>query len=77
MKMTVSEYRIENTAKLIKLGERQISITVTLSRIEKHLEQLNGKTGKNSDDIIRFKAWGALAIFIIPITVSIIMRLII
>jgi len=40
--MSVSDYRNETTAKLVKLDERQISIFKTLQRIEKHLEKLNG-----------------------------------
>ena len=74
--MTVNEYRNETTAKLVKLDERQITIFKTLCRIEKHLEKLNGKTSKNSDEIIKFKTWGSVALFVIPIIVTIIMRLI-
>ena len=44
--MNVNDYRNETTAKLVKLDERQISIFKTLQRIEKHLEKLNGQTGK-------------------------------
>jgi|TARA_R110000787_G_scaffold108553_1_gene216961 hypothetical protein len=74
--MTVNDYRNETTAKLVKLDERQISIFKTLQRIEKHLEKLNGQTSKNSDTIIMFKTWGSVALFVIPITITIIMRLI-
>ena len=74
--MTVNEYRNETTAKLVKLDERQITIFKTLCRIEKHLEKLNGQTSKNSDTIIMFKTWGSVALFVIPITITIIMRLI-
>ena len=74
--MTVNEYRNETTAKLVKLDERQITIFKTLCRIEKHLEKLNGKTSNNSDEIIKFKTWGSVALFVIPIVVTIIMRLI-
>ena len=74
--MTVNEYRNETTAKLVKLDERQISIFKTLQRIEKHLEKLNGQTSKNSDTIIMFKTWGSVSLFVIPITITIIMRLI-
>ena len=74
--MTVNDYRNETTAKLVKLDERQISIFKTLQRIEKHLEKLNGQTSKNSDTIIMFKTWGSVSLFVIPITITIIMRLI-
>ena len=74
--MNVSDYRNETTAKLVKLDERQISIFKTLQRIEKHLEKLNGQTSKNSVAIIMFKTWGSAALFIVPIIVTLVMRLI-
>ena len=74
--MNVSDYRNETTAKLVKLDERQISIFKTLQRIEKHLENLNGQTSKNSDAIIMFKTWGSASLLIVPIIVTLIMRLI-
>ena len=74
--MNVSDYRNETTAKLVKLDERQISIFKTLQRIEKHLEKLNGQTSRNSDAIIMFKTWGSAALLVVPIIVTLIMRLI-
>ena len=74
--MNVNDYRNETTAKLGKLDERQISIFKTLQRIEKHLEKLNGQTSRNSDAIIMFKTWGSAALLIVPIIVTLIMRLI-
>ena len=74
--MNVSDYRNETTAKLVKLDERQISIFKTLQRIEKHLEKLNGQTSKNRDAIIMFKTWGSASLLIVPIIVTLIMRLI-
>ena len=74
--MNVNDYRNETTAKLVKLDERQISIFKTLQRIEKHLENLNGQTSRNSDAIIMFKTWGSAALLVVPIIVTLIMRLI-
>tara|TARA_R100000329_G_C7603675_1_gene214120 strand:+ start:1086 stop:1310 length:225 start_codon:yes stop_codon:yes gene_type:complete len=74
--MNVSDYRTETTAKLVKLDERQVSIFKSLQRIEKHLEKLNGQTEKNSHAIIMFKTWGSAAIFVVPVIITIIMRLI-
>ena len=74
--MNVSDYRNETTAKLVKLDERQISIFKTLQRIEKHLEKLNGQTSKNSDAIIMFNTCGSAALLVVPIIVTLIMRLI-
>ena len=74
--MNVNDYRNEPTAKLVKLDEREISIFKTLQRIEKHLEKLNGQTSRNSDAIIMFKTWGSAALLVVPIIVTLIMRLI-
>ena len=74
--MNVNDYRTETTAKLVKLDERQISIFKTLQRIEKHLEKLNGQTSMNSYAIVRFKTWGSAALFVVPIVVTLMMRLI-
>ena len=74
--MNVNDYRNETTAKLGMLEERQISIFKTLQRIEKHLEKLNGQTSRNSDAIIMFKTWGSAALLVVPIIVTLIMRLI-
>ena len=76
MASNVNDYRNETTAKLVKLDERQISIFKTLQRIEKHLEKLNGKTSRNSDAILMFKTWGSASLFVIPIIVTLIMRLV-
>lgn len=74
--MNVEEYRTETTASLVKLNERQISIFKSLQRIEKHLERLNGQVSQNSNAIIMFKTWGAAAIFVVPIIVTLLMRLV-
>ena len=76
-KMDVNTYRNETTEKLVKLEERQISIFKTLQKIEKHLDKLNGQTTSNTYSIIRFKTYGSAALLVIPIIVTLIMRVII
>ena len=73
----VNEYRTETTAMLVKLNERQISIFKSLQRIDKHLEKLNGKVEKNENNVTIIKTWGAAMVFVIPIVVTLIMRLVI
>ena len=74
--MNVSDYRNETTAKLVKLDERQISIFKQLQRIDKHLEKLNNKVESHDTDLTIVKTWGTVAVLVIPIIVSIIMRVI-
>ena len=74
--MKVEDYRNDTTARLVKLDERQISIFKTLQRIEKHLEKLNNKVGSHDTDLTMVKTWGAVGVLVMPIIVSIIMRLI-
>tara|TARA_R100001530_G_scaffold113764_1_gene80720 strand:+ start:495 stop:734 length:240 start_codon:yes stop_codon:yes gene_type:complete len=75
-KMTVSEYRAENTARLVKLEERQISIFKTLQRVEKHIEKINGQVQDNKTNLTKITTVGSIGILIMPVIVSIIMRVI-
>jgi len=75
-RMTVAEYRAENTARLVKLEERQISIFKTLQRIEKHIEKINGQVQENKTNLAKIGTVGSVGILVVPIVVSIIMRLI-
>lgn len=74
--MKVEDYRNEVTARLVKLDERQISIFKQLQRIDKHLSKLNGKVERHGVDIERIKTYGSFAVLVIPIVVSIVLRLI-
>ena len=74
--MKVEDYRNDTTARLVKLDERQISIFKQLQRIDKHLEKLNNKVGSHDTDLTIVKTWGAVGVLVIPMIISIIMRLI-
>ena len=74
-RITVSEYRADNIAKLVKLEERQISIFKTLQRIEKHIEKINGQVQENKTNLAKIGTVGSVGILVVPIVVSIIMRL--
>jgi hypothetical protein len=74
--MRVEDYRNDTTARLVKLDERQISIFKQLQRIDKHLEKLNNKVGSHDTDLTIVKTWGAVGVLVIPMIISIIMRLI-
>ena len=74
-RMTVAEYRAENTARLVKLEERHISIFKTLQRIEKHIEKINGQVQENKTNLAKIGTVGSVGILVVPIVVSIIMRL--
>jgi len=74
--MKVEDYRNEVTARLVKLDERQISIFKSIQRIDRHLEKLNNKVGSHDTDLTIVKTWGTVGVLIIPMIISIIMRLI-
>ena len=74
--MKVEDYRNDTTARLVKRDERQISIFKQLQRIDRHLEKLNNKVGSHDTDLTIVKTWGAVGVLVMPIIVSIIMRLI-
>jgi len=73
--MTVAEYRAGNTAKLVKLEERQISIFKTLQRVEKNIDKINGQVQDNKTNLTKIGTIGSICVFVIPIVVSIVMRL--
>ena len=74
-RITVSEYRADNIAKLVKLEERQISIFKTLQRVEKHIEKINGQVQENKTNLAKIGTVGSIGILVVPVIVSIIMRL--
>ena len=75
-RVTVSEYRAENTARLVKLEERQISIFKAIQRIEKSYEKMNGRVDDNTTNLTKITTVGSVGILVMPIIISIIMRLI-
>ena len=74
--MKVEDYRNEVTARLVKLDERQISIFKSIQRIDRHLEKLNNKVGSHDTDLTIVKTWGTVGVLVVPMIISIIMRLI-
>ena len=74
--MKVEDYRNQVTARLVKLDERQISIFKQLQRIDKHLDKLNNNVEAHDTDLTIVKTWCTVAVLVIPIIVSIIMRVI-
>ena len=72
--MKVEQHREEVIKYLTKLNERQITIFHRVSRIENHLDMLNGKTNTNNIEIAKIKTWGGVALFAIPIIINLIME---
>jgi len=61
---------------LTRHDERLKNIYSSLSRIEKHLSQLNGKVDRHDIAIAKIQTWGGVALVTFPIMVNIIMRFI-
>mgnify|MGYP003154196242 CR=1 FL=1 len=74
--MKVEDYRNEVTARLVKLDERQISIFKSLQRIDRQMEKINNKVSTHDTDLTIIKTWGSVAVLVVPIIVSIVMRVI-
>ena len=72
--MKTEQHREEGIKYLTKLNERQITIFHRVSRIEKHLDTLNGKTNNNNVEIAKIKTWGGVALFAIPILINLLMK---
>lgn len=74
--MKVNEYRSEMHDLLVQVSTRQEEMIHRVGRIEKHLEKINGKVAEHEASLIKIKTIGMIAVFIIPITINIIMRLV-
>lgn len=74
--MKVNEYRSEMHDLLVQVSTRQEEMIHRVGRIEKHLEKINGKVAEHEASLIKIKTIGMVAVFIIPLTINIIMRLI-
>ena len=75
-KLTVAEYRAENTASLVKLEQRQISIFKILQRVEGSIDKINGQVQENKTNLTKISTVGSIAVITIPVIVSIIMKLV-
>ena len=75
-KITVAEYRAENTARLVKLEQRQISIFKILQRVEGSIDKINGQVQENKTNLTKIGTVGSIGIVTIPVIVSIIMKLV-
>tara|TARA_Y100000004_G_C8583525_1_gene273443 strand:+ start:42 stop:257 length:216 start_codon:yes stop_codon:yes gene_type:complete len=60
---------------MVKFDERQKTIFNMLSRIDKHLEKLNGKVAEHESRLVELKTVGGVALIALPIIVNVVMRL--
>ena len=74
--MKVEEYRNDIKELLVRVDTRQEELFHRVSRIEKHLERINGSVADHEATLIKIKTMGMIAIFIVPISINIIMRLV-
>jgi len=73
--MKVNEYRNEMMSLLIRVDTRQEELVHRVTRIDKHLERINGKVAEHEASLIKIKTIGMIGVFIIPITINVVMRL--
>ena len=59
-------------SRLVRIEERIVSLFKICSRIEMQNNDDIEKINKNKNDLTIIKTWGAMALFIIPLIVSII-----
>ena len=59
-------------SRLVRIEERIVSLFKICSRIEMQNNDDMEKINKNKNDLTIIKTWGAMALFIIPLIVSII-----
>jgi len=59
---------------LIQLNERQKTIFNRLVKIEKRLDQINGKVAEHDVELTKVFTWGAIVVIVLPIVINYITR---
>jgi|TARA_R100000655_G_scaffold72903_3_gene111413 hypothetical protein len=62
-------------AMLVKLDERQKTLFNMVSRVEKHLEKLNGKVSEHDRTLAKVQVYGTIALVTFPVIVNVIMEI--
>jgi len=62
-------------AMLVKLDERQKTLFNMISRVEKHLEKLNGKVSEHDRTLAKVQVYGTIALVTFPVIVNVIMEI--
>jgi len=66
----------QNTyAMLVKLDERQKTLFNMMTRVEKHLEKLNGKVSEHDRTLAKVQVYGTIALVTFPVIVNVIMEI--
>ena len=61
-------------AYLVQLNERQKTIFNRLVKIERRLDQINGKVAEHDVELTKVMTWGAIVIIVLPIVINYIIR---
>lgn len=72
--MKVEDYRNDIKMLLVRVDTRQEEMYHRISRIEKHLERLNGKIAEHEKKLTTLWSYGVAFVFIISISINLIMR---
>ena len=59
---------------LVQLNERQKTIFNRLVKIEKRLDQINGKVAEHDVELPKVMTWGAFVVIVLPIVINYITR---
>jgi|TARA_R100001015_G_C4475041_1_gene57403 hypothetical protein len=59
---------------LVQLNERQKTIFNRLVKIEKRLDQINGKVAEHDVELTKVMTWGAFVVIVLPIVINYITR---
>jgi predicted nucleic acid-binding Zn-ribbon protein len=70
----VEDYRNDIKMLLVRVDTRQEEMYHRISRIEKHLERLNGKIAEHEKKLTTLWSYGVAFVFIISISINLIMR---
>ena len=72
--MKVERFQEKVLSQLSKHGEQLKTLFKETSKIERHLEKINGSVTEHQVDIAKIKTWGSIAVIIVPTLIHFILK---
>ena len=72
--MKVERFQEKVLSQLSKHGEQLKTLFKETSKIERHLEKINGSVTEHQVDIAKIKTWGSVAVVVVPALIHFILK---
>tara|TARA_R110002051_G_C8521365_1_gene468013 strand:- start:209 stop:439 length:231 start_codon:yes stop_codon:yes gene_type:complete len=74
MNMRVEKFQEKVLSQLSRQEEQLKTLFKETSKIERHLERINGSVTEHKVEIAKVKTWGSLAILLVPMLLHFILK---